>query len=132
MNALAPERVVIISDFSRVRGGASKLALLQAELLSAKGIPVTYFAGDTAVFSDMALIGAMGLDVAILPIGNNFTMGPDDALLALGYLHPKTVIPCHYSTWPIIEADAEAWAERVKAETAVNPIVPAIDEAISL
>lgn len=48
MNALAPERVVIISDFSRVRGGASKLALLQAELLSAKGIPVTYFAGDTA------------------------------------------------------------------------------------
>lgn len=91
-----------------------------------------YFAGDTALFSDMALIGAMGLDVAILPIGDNFTMGPDDALLALGYLNPKTVIPCHYSTWPIIEADAAAWAERVRGETAVNPIIPAIDEAIPL
>jgi len=91
-----------------------------------------YFAGDTAVFSDMALIGAMGLDVAILPIGDNFTMGPDDALLALDYLNPKMVIPCHYSTWPIIEADAAAWAERVNAETAVSAIVAAIDEVVVL
>jgi L-ascorbate metabolism protein UlaG (beta-lactamase superfamily) len=91
-----------------------------------------YFAGDTAVFSDMALIGAMGLDVAVLPIGDNYTMGPDDALLALGYLKPKTVIPGHYNTWPVIAADAAAWAERVKAETAVNPIISAIDEAVTL
>ncbi len=91
-----------------------------------------YFAGDTAVFSDMALIGAMGLDVAILPIGDNFTMGPDDALLALNYLNPKMVIPCHYSTWPIIEVDAAAWAARVNGETAVSAIVPVVDEAITL
>ncbi len=91
-----------------------------------------YFAGDTAVFSDMALIGAMGLDVAVLPIGDNFTMGPDDALLALNYLKPKVVIPGHYNTWPIIEVDVNAWVERVETETAVTPIIPAIDEAIVL
>ena len=91
-----------------------------------------YFAGDTAVFSDMALIGAMGLDMAVLPIGDNFTMGPDDALAALGYLNPKMVLPGHYNTWPIIAVDAEAWVERVKEETAVIPVLPAIDEAFTL
>ena len=78
-----------------------------------------YIAGDTALFSDMALYGAGGLDLAILPIGDNFTMGPDDALLALDYLKPKAVIPCHYNTWPYIEVDVAAWLDRVQAETAV-------------
>ncbi len=91
-----------------------------------------YFAGDTAVFSDMALIGAMGLDLAVLPIGDNFTMGPDDALLALEYLKPKAVVPGHYNTWPIIEVDVEAWIERVKTETAVTPILPVVDKKIEL
>ena len=56
-----------------------------------------YIAGDTALFSDMALIGRAGLDVAILPVGDNFTMGPDDSILSLEYLKPKVVIPCHYN-----------------------------------
>jgi len=91
-----------------------------------------YVAGDTALFSDMALIGAGGLDLAILPIGDNFTMGPDDALLALGYLKPKVVIPCHYNTWPPIAQDAEAWAARVEAETDTQPVVLGVEESYTL
>ncbi|MCA9922953.1 MAG: MBL fold metallo-hydrolase, partial [Anaerolineales bacterium] len=56
-----------------------------------------YIAGDTAVYSDMSLIGRVGLDLAVLPIGDNFTMGPDDAMLALEFLKPKAVIPCHFN-----------------------------------
>jgi len=91
-----------------------------------------YIAGDTALFSDMALIGDMGLDLALIPIGDNFTMGPDDALQALKLLKPKVVIPVHYNTWPLIEVDVQAWAERVKAETAVTPVVLDVDETYSL
>lgn len=92
-----------------------------------------YFAGDTALFSDMALIGAHGLDVAILPIGDNFTMGPDDALLAVGFLKPKAVIPCHYSTWPLIAQDADAWGARVAAEHPdTKPMVLQVGETIDL
>ena len=90
-----------------------------------------YIAGDTALFSDMALIGAGGLDVAILPIGDNFTMGPDDALLALGYLKPKVVIPCHYNTWPLIAVDVQAWAKRVSAETDCKSVVLGVEETYS-
>lgn len=82
-----------------------------------------YFAGDTALFSDMALIGRDELDLAILPIGDNFTMGPDDALLALEYLKPKAVIPCHYNTWPLIEQDPEAWAAKVRSQTDSEPVI---------
>ena len=70
-----------------------------------------------ALFGDMALIGAGGLDVAVLPIGDLFTMGPDDALEAVKLLKPKKVVPSHYNTWPPIAQDAEDWAERVRAET---------------
>ena len=82
-----------------------------------------YFACDTALFSDMALIGAGGLDVAVLPIGDLFTMGPDDALEAVKLLKPKKVVPSHYNTWPPIEQDPERWAERVRAETKTEPVV---------
>ena len=83
-----------------------------------------YFAGDTALFSDMALIGrAAPLDLAVVPIGDNFTMGPDDALLALDYLKPQVVIPCHYNTWPVIEQDPHAWARRVSGESDLEPVV---------
>jgi len=71
-----------------------------------------YHAGDTAYFSDMALIGEEGLDLAILPIGDVFTMGPDDALLALKLLKPKMVLPVHYNTFPPIEQDGAAFTAR--------------------
>ncbi len=82
-----------------------------------------YFACDTALFSDMRLIGERGIDLAVLPIGDQFTMGPDDALRAVKLIEPKVVVPSHYGTWPPIEQDAEAWARRVKAETKAQPRV---------
>ena len=78
-----------------------------------------YVAGDTALFSDMERIGrphdGRGLDAAILPIGDLFTMGPDDALEAARMLEPKVALPSHYGTWPPIAQDAAAWAARVRA-----------------
>jgi L-ascorbate metabolism protein UlaG (beta-lactamase superfamily) len=100
-------------------------------LLSIDGKRI-YIAGDTALYSDMALIGRGGLDVAILPVGDNYTMGPDDALLALDYLKPKVVIPCHYNTWPVIAIDVKAWAGRVRQETDCQPMVLAVEESFSL
>lgn len=82
-----------------------------------------YFACDTALFSDMQLIGAGGVALAVLPIGDNFTMGPDDALAAVKLIAPQRVAPAHYDTWPPIAQDAAAWAERVRQETAAEPIV---------
>ena len=76
-----------------------------------------YMAGDTGLFGDMALIGEEGLDVAVLPIGDNFTMGPADALRAVKFLRPKLVVPIHYGTWGLIEQDPQAWAEQVEKET---------------
>jgi L-ascorbate metabolism protein UlaG (beta-lactamase superfamily) len=82
-----------------------------------------YDAADTALFGDMKLIGEEGVDLAILPIGDNYTMGPDDALRALKLIAPRRALPIHYDTWPLIAQDAAAWAERVRAETKVEPIV---------
>ena len=74
-----------------------------------------YHAGDTALFSDMKMIGDLGLDLAILPIGDTFTMGPDDALAALELLRPKQVLPIHYNTFPVIEQDGAAFVARAAA-----------------
>ena len=76
-----------------------------------------YFACDTALHTNMSLYGDEGIDLAVLPIGDNFTMGPDDALKAVKMLRPKRVFPVHYNTWPPIEQDAAAWVARVNAET---------------
>ena len=83
-----------------------------------------YDASDTGLFGDMALIGEEGLDLAILPIGDYFTMGPADAIRAVKLLQPKAVLPIHYNTFPPIRQDVHAWAERVKEETAARPLVP--------
>ncbi len=76
-----------------------------------------YLAGDTGLFGDMRLIGEEGLDLAVLPIGDNYTMGPEDALRAVKLLAPKHVIPIHFSTWDLIKQNPAAWATRVTAET---------------
>ena len=76
-----------------------------------------YLACDTGLFSSMKLIGEEEIDLAVLPIGDNFTMGPDDALRAVKMIQPKHVIPVHFNTWPVIEQDPLAWAGRVEAET---------------
>ena len=76
-----------------------------------------YFAGDTCLFGDMALIGEAGIDLAVLPIGDHFTMGPDDALRAVQLIGPVTVIPCHYNTFPPIKQDGLAFKKRVESDT---------------
>ena len=79
-----------------------------------------YVAGDTSLFSDLERIGrpqaGRGLDVAVLPIGDLFTMGPADAREAVQLLKPKLALPSHYGTWPPIEQDAVAWARGVAAD----------------
>ena len=101
-------------------------------LLTLLGDVKIYFACDTALFGDMTHIGAGGLDVAVLPIGDLFTMGPDDALEAVKLLKPKKVVPSHYNTWPPIAQDPQKWAERVRTETQAEPIVVQPGQAITL
>lgn len=76
-----------------------------------------YFAGDTGLFLDMQLIADHGLDVAVLPIGDNYTMGPEDAVKAAKFLKAKHVVPCHFDTWPLIAQDAAAWATELENAT---------------
>ncbi|MCA9103183.1 MAG: metal-dependent hydrolase [Planctomycetales bacterium] len=82
-----------------------------------------YFACDTGLFLDMQLIGTAGIDLAVLPIGDLFTMGPDDAVEATKLIMPKRVAPAHYNTFPPIEQDAEAWAKKIRKQTDAEPIV---------
>jgi L-ascorbate metabolism protein UlaG (beta-lactamase superfamily) len=82
-----------------------------------------YHAGDTGLFSDMRLIGRKGIDLAMLPIGDFFTMGPDDALEAVKLLSPRAVVPIHFNTFPPIAQDAQAFKARVESETDARCIV---------
>ncbi len=91
-----------------------------------------YLAGDTGLFGDMALIGREGLDLAIIPIGGNYTMGPDDALEAVKLLAPKQVVPIHYNTFEVIKQDPHTWAARVSAETNSEPVVLKPGETVVL
>ena len=85
---------------------------------------VFYFAGDTGLFADMELIGKRNaIDYAFLPIGDNFTMGPDDAAYAAGLLKAKTVIPIHYNTWPLIDQDPEEFKNVVEKETSSKVLI---------
>ncbi len=74
-----------------------------------------YIAGDTALTYDMRMIGdAGGVDLALLPIGDNYTMGPEDAVMAAQWVQAKHVVPVHYNTWPLIAQDGAAFAERLR------------------
>ena len=75
-----------------------------------------YHAGDTALFGDMKLIGELNpIDVALLPIGDNFTMGPDDAAMAAKFLGAGLSIPMHYNTFDLIKVDPLRFVQRVEA-----------------
>ncbi len=82
-----------------------------------------YMAGDTGLFGDMRLIGEEGIDLAVVPIGDNYTMGPEDALRAVKLLKPRVVIPIHYNTFPLITQDPHAWKVRVETETDCKVVV---------
>jgi L-ascorbate metabolism protein UlaG (beta-lactamase superfamily) len=77
-----------------------------------------YFAGDTALFSDMGLIQQLYQpDLAFLPIGDHFTMGPHEAAHAARLLKVKTVIPMHFGTFPVLTGTPEALAEKLKSDS---------------
>jgi L-ascorbate metabolism protein UlaG (beta-lactamase superfamily) len=84
-----------------------------------------YHAGDTGLFSDMKLIGEMYKpEVALLPIGDRYTMGIEEAVRAVGFVKPKYVIPMHYGTFPIIETDPEEFASKVRDMAEVKVLKP--------
>jgi L-ascorbate metabolism protein UlaG (beta-lactamase superfamily) len=88
------------------------------------GSTIVYDAADTALFGDMRLYGDMNdIDVALLPIGDNFTMGPRDALQAAKFLRARTVIPMHFDTFGLIEQDVNSWRQRVEDETNTNVVI---------
>jgi L-ascorbate metabolism protein UlaG (beta-lactamase superfamily) len=80
----------------------------------------------------MKLIGEEGIDLAILPIGDNFTMGPADALRAVKLIEPRQVVPIHYDTFDIIKQDPRAWAVLVEKETDTRVTVLAPGESLEL
>jgi len=78
-----------------------------------------YHAGDTALLLDMQLLRGK-VDVALLPIGDNFTMGPEDAATAVGFIEPEVVVPIHYNTWPLIAQDPERFIDLVGDRSRVH------------
>lgn len=93
---------------------------------------IIYFAGDTALFYDMKLIGDLNkIDVAFLPVGGNFTMDVDEALYALDLIKPKMVIPMHYNTWPVINADIEKFLKGAETKK-IKGVCLGIDESVEI
>jgi len=101
-------------------------------LLTTKEGEKIYMAGDTGLFGDMRLIGEEGLTLAVIPIGDNYTMGPADALRAVKLLRPRHVVPIHYSTWGLIAQDPQAWAAQVRKETTTQVHVIKPGESLKL
>ncbi|RXT04804.1 metal-dependent hydrolase [Ammoniphilus sp. CFH 90114] len=78
---------------------------------------VIYHAGDTGLFGDMKILGELNcIDLAFLPIGDNFTMGPEDALIAAEWIRAKKVVPIHYNTFGLIKQDGHAFVEKLRAK----------------
>lgn len=112
-----------------VDGIPTTLGLASGILITADGQTV-YHLGDTALYSDMKLIGELNdIDLAFIPIGDNFTMGPEDATIAAEWLDAKKVVPIHYDTFPLIEQDADAFAEGLEKN---EGFVPEIGEVFEL
>jgi L-ascorbate metabolism protein UlaG (beta-lactamase superfamily) len=101
-------------------------------LLTTKENKKIYLAGDTGLFGDMRLIGDEGIDLASIPIGDNYTMGPADALRAVELLHPKQVVPIHYNTFPMLQQDAAAWAKEVEEKTSSKVILLAPGQSLTI
>lgn len=82
-------------------------------LITIDGVTL-YHAGDTGLTMDMQLLASENVDVALLPIGGNFTMDVQDAVRAVGFIQPKKVVPMHYNTFGMIQADPEVFKAEVK------------------
>ncbi len=92
-----------------------------------------YHAGDTALFSDMKLIGELcHPDVALLPIGGRFTMGPEEAMIAAQYIGAPLVIPIHYDTWPVIRQDPGLFRAALQRTTGIRVNILAPGESLTI
>ncbi|MDO4586578.1 MAG: MBL fold metallo-hydrolase [Planctomycetia bacterium] len=83
-----------------------------------------YFACDSGYFLEMNQLGSWGIDVAVLPIGDRYTIGPSLSLDAIQSLKPKKVIPTHYNTWKPISQNVQKWAQAVQKYTESEPVIP--------
>jgi L-ascorbate metabolism protein UlaG (beta-lactamase superfamily) len=97
---------------------------IPAGLVINLGGKTVYHLGDTGLFSDLALVKARDhVDVALIPIGGHFTMDRHDAVTAANLVGADTVIPCHYNTFPPVEADARAYKSDVESKTSSKVVV---------
>ena len=102
-------------------------------IVKANGEPTIYHMGDTDIFSDMALINEIyAPDVAFVPVGDRFTMSPKLAAMAVKkFFRLKSVIPCHYGSFPIIEPNADKFVAEMKG-AATKVIVPEKGKAVTV
>jgi len=92
-----------------------------------------YHAGDTALTYDMKLLGDFHkVDLALLPIGDNFTMGVADAVRAVTFIKPRTVVPMHYGTFELIDRDPELFASEVRKHTQSIPVVLHVGDSLEV
>ena len=135
INAICEETAPGVKSHGMKLGGEVKIPFGKVRMtlaLHSSGVPggiacgfviqmggiTVYFAGDTALFHDMKLIGRKdALDYALLPIGDNYTMGLEDAALAAQWLNTRHVIPIHYDTWPVIAQDVRRYKELTENST---------------
>jgi L-ascorbate metabolism protein UlaG (beta-lactamase superfamily) len=113
-------------------GGQVVAPGIPAGLIVRFGGTSIYFAGDTCLFGDMRLIGEEGIDVAVLPIGDHYTMGPADALRAVKFIEPRFVIPCHFNTFPPIQQDGAKFAGDVTRQTKAKAALLAPGESFDI
>ena len=104
-------------------GGEAFTSLPAGILIELNGGTSVHHAGDTALLTDMQLLKGK-VDIALLPIGDRFTMGPADAVRAVEFIEPKVVVPIHYDTWPPIAQDAEAFKAAVGSRARVEIMAP--------
>ncbi len=101
-------------------------------LIDFKGT-IVYHVGDTALFSDLKLVGRRGnrIDIALVPIGGHYTMDRIDAVTAVEYIDPRLVIPIHYDTFPPLKTDAQRFKYDVESYTGASCVVLAPGEVHS-
>lgn len=111
----------------------TSLGLPNGIIFRAPGEPSVYHLGDTDMFGDMALIQErFAPDVLLVPIGDRFTMGAEDAAFAVKrFFKPKAVIPCHYGSFPIIAQDADAFVSAMEG-SGVQVVTPHVGTAVTL
>ncbi|QYZ78593.1 metal-dependent hydrolase [Methanofollis formosanus] len=101
-------------------------------VITMDGVTV-YHAGDTGLFSDMKLIRELYRpDVALLPVGGRFTMGPREAMVAAEFVGAKTVVPMHYDTWPVIAQDLSGFKAAIERTTDIKVALLAPGESLEV